>query len=150
MKRLFILLGIIGVIHVTAGSGTAVKLVNPKKEINNNYSVGLLSLVTPLYTHLEGNLFLAIKTAGQLEVEDGDVVEFIFDKNTSHVSFHVNEINQDLINTGDASLFVMVHNDLALSLRAHRLRQINVKHDDDIYSLIVNKFWTPDQYMTSR
>ena len=148
MKRLFILLGFIGVIHVSAGFNTSVNLINTKKEIFESHSVGMLSMVTPLYTHLDGNLFLAIKTDGQLDVEDGDVVEFIFDKNVSFVSFHVNEINQDLINTGGASLFVMVHNDLAISLRSNRLRQINVKHDDDVYSLEVNEFWTPDQYMT--
>jgi len=149
MKKLFILLGLIGVIHVSAGFNSSAKLLRTKKEINETYSIGLLSLMTPSFTQLDGNLFLAIKTEGSIEVEDGDVIEFIFGRKTRLISFHVNEINQDLINTGNANLFVMVHNDLALALKKHRLKNINVKHDGEVYSYEVNKFWTPDQYMTS-
>jgi len=149
MKRLFILLGVIAVIHVLAGFNTSVKLVNPKKEVSDTYSADLLSLVTPEFTQVEGNLFLAIKTEGKLEVEDGDVVEFVFNKRKRIISFHVNEINQDLINTGDASLFVMVHSDLALTLKSHRLKRINIKHNEEVFSLPVDTFWVPHQYLTS-
>jgi hypothetical protein len=149
MKRLFILLGFIGVIHVLAGFNTSVKPHNPKKEVNDAYSADLLSLITPSFTQVDGNMFLAIKTEGQVEIEDGDVVEFIFNKRTRIISFHVNDINQDLINTGNASLFVMVHNELALSLKSQRLKRINIKHNDEIISIQVDKFWIPHQYMTS-
>ena len=149
MKRLFILLGFIGVIHVSAGFNTSAKLLNPKKEVNATYSADLLSLITPSFTQVDGNMFLAIKTEGQVEIEDGDVVEFIFNKRTRIISFHVNDINQDLINTGNASLFVMVHNELALSLKSQRLKRINIKHNDEVISIQVDKFWIPHQYMTS-
>lgn len=149
MKRLFILLGLIGVIHVSAGFNSSANLLRTKKEINETYSIGLLSIMTPTFTQLDGNLFLAIRTEGPIEVEDGDVIEFIFGRKTRLVSFHVNEINQDLINTGNANLFVMVHNDLALALKKHRLKHINVKHNGEVYSYEVNKFWAPDQYMAS-
>ena len=149
MKRLFILLGFIGVIHVLAGFNTSVKLVNPKKGVNDTYGADLLSLVTPAFTQVDGNMFLAINTEGQVEIEDGDVVEFIFNKRTRIISFHVNDINQDLINTGNASLFVMVHNELALSLKSQRLKRINIRHNDEVISIQVDKFWIPHQYMTS-
>ena len=149
MKRLFILLGLIGVIHVSVGFNSSAKLLSTKKEINDTYSIGLLSLMTPSFTQLDGNLFLAIKTTGPIEVEDGDVIEFIFGKKNRLISFHVNEINQDLINTGNADLFVMIHNDLALALKSHRLKHINVMHNGDTYSSEVNKFWAPDQFMAN-
>ena len=105
--------------------------------------------ITPLFTQLEGNLFLAIKTTANLDVEDGDVVEFIFDKKNSLVSFHVNEINQDLIDTGNANLFVMIHSELALKLKSHRLQEIKISHNNEVYTLKVDNFWAPDQYMAS-
>jgi hypothetical protein len=149
MKRLFILLGLIGVIHVLAGFNTSAKLINPKKEVNDVYSVELLSGITPAFTQVDGNMFLAINTDAQIEIEEGDVVEFVFNKRTRIISFHVNDINQDLINTGNASLFVMVHDDLALSLKSHRLKRINITHENKVYSIAVDKFWMPHQYMTS-
>ena len=149
MKRLFILLGLIGVIHVSVGFNSSAKLLSTKKEINDTYSVGLLSLMTPSFTQLDGNLFLAIKTTGPIEVEDGDVIEFIFGKKTKLISFHVNEINQDLIDTGNANIFVMVHHDLALMLKSNRLKQIKVSHNGEVHSFVVNKFWAPDQNMAS-
>jgi hypothetical protein len=149
MKRLFILIGLIGVLQVAAGFNTSAKLLNPKKEGGDYFRSGVLSTITPTFTHLDGNLFLAIATSSDISVEDGDVVEFIFEKGSKLISFHVNEINQDLINKGDASLFVMVHNDLALKLRSHRLQQIIVKHDNEEYSLEVNNIWAPDQHMTN-
>ncbi|RLD19635.1 MAG: hypothetical protein DRI71_11510 [Bacteroidetes bacterium] len=149
MKRLFILIGLIGVLQVVAGFNTSAKLLNPKKEGGGKYSTSVLSTMTPTFTHLDGNLFLAIATENDISIEDGDVVEFIFEKGSKLISFHVNEINQDLINTGEASLFVMVHNDLALKLRSHRLQKIIVIHHNEEYSIEVNKIWTPDQYMTS-
>jgi hypothetical protein len=149
MKRLFIILGLIGVIQVSSGFKTAAKLPNPKKEVSDSYSGDLLSQVTPVFTQVDGNLFLAIKTEDQINVEDGDVVEFVFNKRKRIISFHVNEINQELINTEDASLFVMVHNDLALTLKSNRLKQITITHNNEVYSLPVNKFWIPHQYLTS-
>lgn len=149
MKRLFILLGLIGVINVLAGFKTSVLPHNPKKEVNDAYSVEILSLVTPSFTQLDGNMFLAINIEDKVEIEDGDVVEFIFNKRTRIISFHVNDINQDLINTGNASLFVMVHNELALSLKSQRLKRIKIKHNDEVISIQVDKFWIPHQYMTS-
>ena len=149
MKRLFILLGFIGVIHVIAGFNTSVKLINSKKGANHTYSADLLSLVTPAFTQVDGNMFLAINTEGSIYIEDGDIVEFVFNKRTMIISFHVNDINQDLINSGNASLFVMVHNELALSLKSQRLKRINIKHNDDVYSLPIDKFWIPHQNMTS-
>lgn len=149
MKRLFLVLGLISVIHVSSGFNTTAKLLNPKKEVSDTYSADLLSHVTPAFTQVEGNLFLAIKTESKLEVEDGDVVEFVFNKRKRIISFHVNEVNQDLIKTGDASLFVMVHSDLALTLKSHRLKRINIRHNDEVYSLPVDTFWVPHQYLTS-
>jgi hypothetical protein len=149
MKRLFILIGFVGVINVTAGFNTSAKLLSPKKEAHGTYNIDLLSTMKPSYTYLDGNLFLAIKTNKQLTVEDGDVVEFRFEKSNKLISFHVNEINQNLINTGDANLFVMIHNDLALKLKSHRLKQIIVNHDNEAYKLEVNSFWAPDQFMTN-
>ena len=149
MKRLFILIGLIGVINITAGFKTSAKLLSPKKEVHGTYNIDLLSTMKPSFTYLDGNLFLAIKTKNKLIVEDGDVVEFVFEKSNKLISFHVNEINQNLINTGNASLFVMIHNDLALKLRSHRLKQIIVKHQNEVYNLEVNSIWAPDQFMTN-
>ena len=149
MKRLFILLGLIGVIHVLSSFNYKATLLNTKKEINDIYSVGLMSSMTPAFTELDGNLFLAIKTEGHIKVEDGDVIEFIFGKKTKLISFHVNEINQDLIDTGNANIFVMVHHDLALMLKSNRLKQIKVSHNGEVQSFVVNKFWAPDQNMAS-
>ena len=108
-----------------------------------------MSSMTPAFTELDGNLFLAIKTEGYIKVEDGDVIEFIFGKKTKLISFHVNEINQDLIDTGNANIFVMVHHDLALMLKSNRLKQIKVSHNGEVHSFMVNKFWAPDQNMAS-
>ena len=148
MKRIFILIGLVGVINVTAGINTSAKLLSPKKDVHGN-NIDLLSTMKPSYTYLDGNLFLAIKTSKQLTVEDGDVVEFRFEKSNKLISFHVNEINQNLINTGEANIFVMIHNDLALKLKSHRLKQIIVNHDNEVYKLEVNSFWAPDQFMTN-
>jgi len=43
----------------------------------------------------------------------------------------------------------MIHNDLALKLKSHRLKQIIVNHDNEVYKLEVNSFWAPDQFMTN-
>ena len=143
------LLGFIGVIHVTTGINSSAKLISPKKDLNDIYNASLLSPVTPSYTQLKGNLFLAIETENAIKVEDGDVIEFVFSKHSNVSSFHVNEINQDLIDTRKASLFVMVHNDLALALRSHRLIEVNVHHNDEVSTLDVGQFWVPDQHLAS-
>ena len=147
MKILFVLLSFIGMIHVSGGIDATDNSPGTRNEIKNDD--GTHSQSTPSFTQLDGNLFLAIKTESQIKVADGDVVEFIFSKKTKLVSFHVNEINQDLIDSGEANIFVMVHNDLALSLKSHRLQKINIRHNNKVYSLSVNEFWTPDQFMTS-
>ena len=36
-------------------------------------------------------------------------------------SFHVNDVNQDILDNGDADLLVMVHQDLALALKSNKL-----------------------------
>lgn len=149
MKRLFILLGLIGLIHVSAGFNTSAKLVYPKKELNDAYSADLRSFIKPLFTQIDGNMFLAINTDAQIEIEDGDVVEFVFNKRPRIISFHVNDINQDFIDTGNASLLVMVHNELVLSLKSQRLKRIIIRHKNVTYSLPVDAFWMPHQYMTS-
>lgn len=149
MKRLFILLGLIGVIHVSAGFNTSAKLGYPKKELKDAYSADLRSFIKPSFTQIDGSMFLAINTDAQIEIEDGDVVEFTFNNRTRIISFHVNDINQDFIDTGNASLLVMVHNELVLSLKSHRLKRIIIRHKNVTYSLPVDAFWMPHQYMTS-
>ncbi len=149
MKKLLMLLGFIGVIHLTTGINSSANLLSPKKESNDMYSAILLSPITPSYTRLKGNLFLAIETEGLIEVVDGDVIEFVFSKHASVRSFHVNEINQDLIDTGKASLFVMVHNDLALALRLHRLVEINILNNKEASTLAVDQFWIPDEHLSN-
>lgn len=149
MKRLLIVLGLIGVVHISSGLNSSLTLLNPKKEINENHSAELLSPLTPAFTEIDGNLFLAIQTEEILNIQDGNVVEFVFNRNSRLISFHINDINQDLIDKGDAQLFVMVHQDLALKLRSSRLKAVNVISNDNPYSIEINDFWVPDNYLTS-
>jgi hypothetical protein len=146
MQRLFILLALIGVTQIISGFNTSATLVNPLTEIDEDTESNVL---TPRFTELDGNLFIAVKTDDNIEVEDGDVVEFVFNKKTKLISFHINDINQNLIDTGEANLFVMVHQDLALKLRSHRLKQINVIHNGKKQTIKINKFWLPDAHLGS-
>jgi hypothetical protein len=145
MKKLFILFGLIGVIHVLSGF----MLLEPEKKDNNSSISGTNKPMKPMFTTLDGNMFLAITTEAPINVDDGDVVEFVFDKRNKFISFHVNDTNQDVIDTGEANLFVMISNELALSLKSHRLQAINVIHDGQVYVLAVDSFWTPDEYLGS-
>jgi hypothetical protein len=145
MKKLFILFGLIGVIHVVSGF----MVVSPDKDNNDAIILTDSSPMTPLFTTLEGNIFLAITTETPIKVQDGDVVEFVFDKKNKFISFHVNDSNQDIIDTGEANLFVMISNELALSLKSHRLQEVRVINDGQVYVLAVNNFWTPDEFMSS-
>ena len=149
MKRLLVILGLIGVVHISTGLNSSATLLNPKKEINDSRSAELLSPLSPLFTELEGNLFLAIQTIEKIYVEDGDVVEFVFSRKSRLISFHINDINQDLIDKGEAQLFVMVHHDLALKLRSNRLKEINITSNGNTFSIPVNNYWVPDNYLTS-
>ena len=149
MKRLLIILGLIGVVHVTIGLNPSTTLLNPKKEISDSRSTGILSPLTPTFTELDGNLFLAIQSDDNIKVADGDVVEFVFGRNSKLISFHINDINQDLIDKGEAQLFVMIHQDLALKLRSNRLRDINVINNGKKYAIPVDNYWVPDSYLTS-
>ena len=126
MKRLLVILGLIGVIHVSTGLNSSASLINSKKEINDSLNAEILSPLTPLFTELDGNLFLAIQTEEHINVEDGDVVEFIFNRKSKLVSFHINDINQDLIDKGEAQLFVMIHQDLALNEQDIHLDNISL------------------------
>jgi hypothetical protein len=145
MKKLFILFGLIGVIHVASGF----MVVSPDMDDNDSSILVDSSPMKPLFTTLDGNMFLAITSEEQIKVEDGDVVEFVFDKRNKFISFHVNDSNQDVIDTGEANLFVMISNELALSLKSHRLQEVRVINDGHVYVLVVNKFWTPDEFMSS-
>ncbi len=144
MKKLFVILGFIGVINVAALNSSA-KLPNPRKNISDDHLTGILSAVTPLFTQLDGNLFLAIQTQEPIEVTDGTAVEFVFDENAKVISFHINDANQNLINTGVANLFVMIHHDLALKLRSTRLKEINVLQGKNVTKIPVDRFWIPSQ-----
>ena len=148
MKRLLIVLGFIGVVHISSGLNTSLTLLNPKKEINENLSAELLSPLAPAFTEIGGNLFLAIQTEEVLNIEDGAVIEFVFTRNSRLISFHINDINQDLIDKGDAQLFIMVHQELALKLRSNRLKAVNIISNDNQHSIEVNEFWVPDNYLS--
>jgi hypothetical protein len=149
MKRLLIVLGLIGVVHISSGLNSSLTLLNPKKEINDNLNAELLSPLTPAFTEIDGNLFLAIQAEEVLNIEDGDVVEFVFGRKSRLISFHINDINQDLIDKGDAQLFVMVHQELALKLKSSRLKEVNIISNKNPYSIQINEFWVPDNYLTS-
>lgn len=142
MKKLLVILALISVINVTAFNASA-RLFNPKKKFNIEYSTKFLAPVTPQFTLLEGNIFLAIKTDEYLEAVDGDIIEFVFKDKTKLISFHINDSNQELIDTGSANLFVMIHQDLALRLRSTRLKEINLHHDNQIINIPVDDFWIP-------
>jgi len=142
MKKLFVILAFIGVINATAFNSSA-RLPNPKKKTVIVDSTDILTPVTAQFTQLDGNLFLAIKVAGQIEAEDGDIIEFIFNNNDKLVSFHINDSNQELIDTGKANLFVMVHHDLALALKSTRLKEINFIQKNQSVLIQVDSFWVP-------
>jgi hypothetical protein len=148
MKRLLIVLGLIGVVHISSGLNSSLTLLNPKKEINDNLNAELLSPLTPAFTEIDGNLFLAIQAEEVLNIEDGDVVEFVFGRKSRLISFHINDINQDLIDKGDAQLFVMVHQELALKLKSSRLKEVNIISNKNPYTIQINEFWVPDNYLT--
>jgi hypothetical protein len=148
MKRLLIVLGLIGVVHISSGLNSSLTLLNPKKEINDNLNAELLSPLTPSFTEIDGNLFLAIQAEEVLNIEDGDVVEFVFGRKSRLISFHINDINQDLIDKGDAQLFVMVHQELALKLKSSRLKEVNIISNKNPYTIQINEFWVPDNYLT--
>ena len=144
MKKIFIVLGLVGLIHLTLGSKPSVGSSNYNDGIVKEKSSGLYA---PLFTELDGNLFIAIKGKEAFTIDDGDVLEFEFNKKQKLPSFHINDINQDLIDTGQADLFVMVHHDLALKLKSHKVEMIHITHNGVIHTIQVNRFWIPDEYL---
>lgn len=149
MKRLLMILGLIGIVHISTGLNSSTTLLDPKKGVNDSINAELLSPLTPSFTELDGNIFLAIQTDTKIDVKDGDVVEFVFGLKSRMVSFHINDANQQLVDTGKAQIFVMVHRDLALKLKSDRLKEIKITNEGNTLSIPVNKFWVPDNYLTS-
>jgi len=142
MKKIFVIFIAVGILRGLSGI-----------EINagNNadqYSADLRSAhneegPVPTYTYLDGNLFLAIDSKKDLHLSEGAIIEFNFGKRKIVKSFHVNDINQDIIDKGDADLFVMIHHDLALSLKNEKLIKIKVIDEGTIYRISVDKQWQP-------
>ena len=58
MKKIFIILGLVGLIHLTLGSKPSVGSSNYNDGIVKEKSSGLYA---PIFTELDGNLFIAIK-----------------------------------------------------------------------------------------
>ncbi|GEM_PF-5215911 len=102
----------------------------------------------PVFITLADNIFLAIKVNRPLTVTDGDVVEFVFGKKAKLVTFHINDINQDMLDKGEADLLVMVHQDLALALKDKQLDHIIVHHPDGATTIPVKRNWQPDVYLS--
>ncbi len=101
----------------------------------------------PHYINLDGTLFLAIDTPVRLQLDDGDVVEFVFDDGSKKVSFHINEANQQVVKTTYASVFVLVPHDMALALRDKAIKKINIHSHYGDYVLTVNQHWIPHLYL---
>ena len=146
MKTRLIILGLLGAIL-----NMSAKLVAKRSAAVNSvaYTSGPAAPVQPVFTTLADNLFLAVKVDQELALEDGDIVEFVFGRNHKLVSFHINDINQDLLDRGGANMLVMVHHDLALALRDKILEHINVLHKGKTITIPVKQNWQPDMYLTN-
>lgn len=144
MKKLFVILGFIGILN-TLSPNPSVGLTNPGKKNKDEHMAALNPVIAPIFSQLDGNLFLAVKVPGSLKVDDGTVVEFVFDGKPKMISFHINDINQNLIDSGEADLFVMIHHDLALLLKSTRLKELHVINGSDAINVPVGKFWIPGE-----
>ena len=139
MKRFYAIFGLILALYVLS----AMNIVGG----NHQPGRGRKEIPTPQYVSLQGTLFLAIDTPARLHLDDGDVVEFIFSDGSKKVSFHINEANQEVVNTGTASVFVLVPDDMALALRDKAIRKIKVNSAYGDYVLNVNQRWAPHAYL---
>ena len=145
MKKIFILIAIITLLKITTGvdssAGRSTETVD-----TSAYNV---PVIVPQFTELDGNLFLALDLQDSLVLSDGDIVEFNFGRNNKLISFHVNDINQEIIDSGNANVFVMIPQDLAIELKNERLSSIRIKSSEKEVVVPVNQRWQPDQYIVS-
>ena len=145
MKKIFILIAIITLLKITTGvdssAGRSTETVD-----TSAYNV---PVIVPQFTELDGNLFLALDLQDSLFLSDGDIVEFNFGRNNKLISFHVNDINQEIIDSGNANVFVMIPQDLAIELKNERLSSIRIKSSEKEVVVPVNQRWQPDQYIVS-
>lgn len=147
MKSIFIILILVGVAKGLSGVG-----LTDENRSENPYVITSESsdfIAQPMFTELNGSLFLAIQTSNEMTLDDGAVVEFQFKKNGTLKSFHVNDANQDVLNQGEADLLVMVHDDLALALKSEKLMKIKIINGDEVSTLRVNDHWPPHIYLTN-
>ncbi len=145
MKKIFILIAIITILKISTGSdSSANRGVKPEITIAKTEPS-----IVPKFTKLDGNLFLALNLEDSVNLADGTVIEFDFGRKNKIVSFHVNDINQEIIDSGKADVFVMIHQDLALELRNERLNGIKIHSFNEDISIPVGQHWKPDQYLVS-
>jgi hypothetical protein len=146
MRTILITLILVGVIKGLSGTE-----INAAKSNEITYSDSFIrpTLSTePQFAELGGSLFLAIETQEDLVLDDGAVIEFKF-KGEALKSFHVNDVNQDVLDQGDADVLVMIHKDLALALKSKRLKEIIITDGDEVTTYEVGEFWQPHNYLTS-
>ncbi len=144
MKRKIIILGLL----------SAMLNISAKFVVNKSTAHGIAGNeatvempARPVFITLADNIFLAIKVNRPVAVTDGDVVEFVFGKKDKLVTFHINDINQDMLDKGEADLLVMVHQDLALALKDKQLDHLIVHHPGRATTIPVKRNWQPDVYL---
>ena len=141
MKKIFALLILISILKIP----TEVKLSAHENPAIEKLSLASADVIAPEFRSLGGNLFLAIDLKEGLELQDGDVVQFDFGGRNKLVSFHINDRNQTVLDSEEAELFVIIHHDLALMLKDHKLKRIKISHKDETITVPVNQVWAPDQ-----
>ena len=141
MKKIFALLIIIAILKIATGVDSSAHK-NPNIE---EFGLSVSNEIAPEYTALDGNLFLAIDLKQGLTLQSGDVVQFDFGGRNKLVSFHINDRNRTIIDNEEAELFVIIHHDLALMLKDHKLKRIRISHNDEDITVDVNQRWAPDQ-----
>lgn len=110
---------------------------------------GEMPLITndPVFSMLDSSLYLTVHTNQVLGLEDGAVVEFVFEKKRFR-SYHVVDKNYELLENGKADLLVMIQQDLAFALKSERLIGIKVINGDQITDFEIKEFWQPHNYIS--
>lgn len=147
MRSIFIILVLVGLVKGLTGADIG-NANSTASLMETNDGIEVMN-PEPHFTELKGNLFLAVQTPQKLNLEEGAIVEFQFKRNGSVKSFHVNDVNQDVLNQGDADLLVMVHDDLAQALRSHKLMKMKITSGSEVTVVPVNDFWPPHDYLAT-
>lgn len=146
MRTILITLILVGAIKGL--SGTDMNAAQRDETTTSDSFIRPTLITQPQFAELGGSLFLAIETQRGLSLNDGAVVEFKF-KGKALKSFHVNDVNQDVLDQGEADVLVMIHKDLALALKSNRLQEIIITDGDQVTTYKVGEFWQPHNYLTS-